>query len=107
MTRTTYERAAAGYDPKFRDTLAREITDVIAHANLVTDANVTAIRIAETCDALALVLVSMMALSPQFDVPSRLREAADELSKKARRDVAKARAEGIGDILGAQRAGHA
>jgi hypothetical protein len=104
---TDYATAVAGYDPEFRDTLAREITDVIARASLVTDANVMAIRIGETCDALALVLVSMMALSPQFDVPSRLREAANELSKKVRRDVARARAEGVGDILGARKGGTA
>jgi N6-adenosine-specific RNA methylase IME4/ParB-like chromosome segregation protein Spo0J len=49
--RTSYERATAGFDPEFRDALVAEITDVIAKASIVSDANVMAIRTGETADA--------------------------------------------------------
>jgi hypothetical protein len=105
--RTTYATAARGYDEKFRDDLAKPIITCIANTSVVSDANVVALRIGETMDALVLVLGSTMALSPQFDSPSRLREAAIELSKKIRRDVAWARADATfaTDIFGARKGG--
>jgi hypothetical protein len=107
--RTDYATAARGYDPEFRDELTKQIVTAIAETSIVTDSNLMVLRVGETCDALALALVSMMALSPQFDTPSRLREAAFELAKKVRRDVARARADPTFavDIMGARRGGTA
>jgi len=49
------------------------------------------------------VLVGIMALVPQFDTPSELRKASEALAKRCRTEVARARAQGIGDRLGASR----
>jgi hypothetical protein len=43
----------------------------------------------------------MMALNPANDVPSHLRQNCDQLARRLRSDVARARAEGVGDRLGA------
>jgi hypothetical protein len=106
--RTTYERAARGFDEQFKDALVAEITDAIAKASLVTDANIMALRTGETIEALIVCLISMAALSPHFDTPSHLREFAEKLARRVRRSVARARAEGIGDRLhGSRREGRA
>ena len=100
--RTTWARATCEYDEDFKRDLIAEIVNAITKASLCTDANVMAIRIGETLEAFA-------AMSPHFDVPSHLREFAETLSKRIRRDVAKARAEGFGEdfIFGARRGGSA
>ena len=98
-SRATYERATAGFDPEFRDALVAEITDVIARASIVTDQPIMALRTGETTDALIISLISTLALTPSMDSPTVLRKFADELSKRVRRSVARARAEGIGDRL--------
>jgi hypothetical protein len=98
-SRTTYERATAGFDPEFRDALVAEITDVIAKASIVTDQPIMALRTGETADALIISLISTLALTPAMDSPTALRKFADELAKRVRRSVARARAEGIGDRL--------
>jgi len=103
--RPTFERARAGYDEQFREHLAAEIISAIAEASRVSDANVVAIRTTETCDALADVMAAMLSLNPAMSVPSKLRETCERLTKKLRRDVAKARARGIGDRLGASEFG--
>ncbi|MCC6778524.1 MAG: hypothetical protein IT537_18155 [Hyphomicrobiales bacterium] len=46
-------------------------------------------------------------MSPDMDVPSRLRETVDGLARRIRREVANAKAEGVADILGAARGGRA
>jgi|SRR6516225_2969583 hypothetical protein len=107
QTRTTYERATREYDEDFKRSLAGEIIVAICKASMVTDANVMAIRVGETLDALTTVMTSFAAMSPQFDTPSHLREFAETLAKRVRRDVAKARAEGTFDWLGAGRGGTA
>jgi hypothetical protein len=91
--RTTYERAAAGYDPAFRKTLADAILVAIGEASVVTDANLMVLRTGETRDALVDVLITIMGMTPFYDVPSHLREFAEHLAKKIRRDVARLRAE--------------
>jgi hypothetical protein len=91
--RTTYSRAAAGYDGDFHKYLSGEIFDAIARASLVTDAHVMVFRTGETRDALIDCLITVMALTPHYDVPSHVREFAERLAKKIRRDVAKLRAD--------------
>jgi hypothetical protein len=107
--RTSYERATREYDTKFERALAREIITAIAKASVVTDPelNIMALRVGETLEALTSCLISFAAMSPHFDTPSHLREFAERLAKRIRRDVSKARAEGVGaDFMhGTQRQG--
>jgi hypothetical protein len=91
--RTSFARAAAGYDDEFRKRLADALFTAIAETSLVTDANVMAIRTGETRDALVDCLITVMAMSPHYDVPSHLREFAEHLAKKIRRDVTRLRAD--------------
>jgi hypothetical protein len=106
-SRTTLERACSGYDVAFERALADAITRAIANASLTTDQAVLAIRTGESIAALATVIAMMLSLVPGADVPSKLREMVDQLARRIRRDAAKARAEGLGDFLGAARGGHA
>jgi hypothetical protein len=107
--RTTYERAVREYDEDFKRTLVSEIVNAVAKASMVTDANVMALRVGETLEALTLCLISFAAMSPHFDTPSHLREFAETLAKRVRREVARARAEGYGEdfIFGARKGGNA
>jgi hypothetical protein len=90
---TNYARAASGYDADFRKRLADAIFTAVAEASLVTDANVMVFRTGETGDALIDCLITVMALTPFYDTPSHLREFAEDLAKKIRRDVARLRAD--------------
>jgi hypothetical protein len=109
--RTTYARATREYDKDFERALCSEIVNAIARASLVTDPElrVLALRVGETTEALLSCLISFAALSPHFDVPSHLRQFAETAAKRIRRDVARARAEGIGQdfIFGARKGGRA
>jgi hypothetical protein len=106
--RTTFERAFEGYDPDFEQALVTGIMEVVAATSIVTDANVVAVRTGETAAALVTCLGLILALCPDHDIPSRLRQRIEQIAKKLRRDVARARAEGVADtILGAAREGHA
>jgi len=91
--RTTYARATASYDD-FRHHLIEEIFNAIGKASMVTDANLMVLRTGETLEALTTVLIATALLTPYFDTPSHLREFAETLAKRIRREVAKARAEG-------------
>jgi hypothetical protein len=91
--RTSYARAAAGYDADFRKRLADAICTAIAETSLCTDAKVLCLRTGETRDALVDCLITVMALSPHYDVPSHLREFAEQLARKIRREVARQRAD--------------
>jgi hypothetical protein len=91
--RTNYARATAGYDDDFRRGLTDAICKAIAEASLVTDANVLCLRTGEVRDALVDCLITVMSLTPHYDVPSHLREFAEGLTKKIRRDVARLRAD--------------
>jgi hypothetical protein len=108
---TTYARATRDYDRQFQEHLASAIVSAIAEASIVTDADlrIMALRVGETLEALCSVLVSFAAMSPHFDVPSHTREFAETLGKRFRREVAKARAEGVGGdfIFGARPGGNA
>jgi hypothetical protein len=94
--RTTYERATREYDEDFKRELIAEIVNAIAKASIVTDPElrVMALRIGETLEALISCLISFAAMSPHFDTPSHLREFAETLAKRFRREVGRARAEG-------------
>jgi len=108
--RTTFERASREYDEEFKRALVAEITSAICKASMVTDSDlrVIALRVGETCEALTTLLISFAAMSPHFDVPSHLREFAENTAKRIRRDVAKARAEGVWDHhFGARKGGSA
>jgi hypothetical protein len=106
--RTTYARATASYDDDFRRRLIEEAITAIAKASLVTDANVMAIRTGEMIEALTSCLIATASLT-SFGTPSHLREFAEELAKRVRREVAKARAEGFYNdfVFGARRGGNA
>jgi hypothetical protein len=76
--RTTFERAVAGYDEAFERRLAEALIETIGLSSIVTDAAIMSLRSAETASA-----------------------------KVIRRKVAKARAEGTFDLLGAAKGGQA
>jgi hypothetical protein len=99
--RPTLARATEGYDQQFRERLTAALVETIARESMVADANVMAIRTTETADALADAMASMLTLNPAMSVPSVLRKTCEALCKKLRVDVGRARAQGVGDILGA------
>src|SRR5262249_26716961 len=105
--RTAFARAYEGYDSAFKHQLTNKIAEAIMHASMVADANVCAIRTAETADALIGCLIAVPAMSPSMDVPAELRKTIDDFAKRLHHGVAQARAEGVGDIFGAQHGGHA
>jgi hypothetical protein len=110
--RTTHERAVREYDEDFKRELIAEIVTAIAEASICTDnttPRIMALRIGETLEALTSVLISFAAMSPHFDTPSHLREFAEELAKRFRREVGKARAEGFCSdfVFGASKGGNA
>jgi hypothetical protein len=106
--RTTCARATASYDDDFRRRLIEEIITAIAKASLVTDVNVMAIRTGGMIEALTSCLIATASLTPHSGT-SHLREFAEELAKRVRREVAKARAEGFCNdfVFGARRGGNA
>jgi len=107
--RTTWARATREYDETFKRDLIAEIITAICKASMVTDANVMALRVGETTEALLTCLISFAALSPTFEVPSHLREFAENTAKRIRHEVARARAEGYCEdfVFGARRGGNA
>jgi hypothetical protein len=105
--RTTLERACSGYDPQFERALTEALVETIGLSSICTDAPVMSLRSAETASALLTCLSAVLATNPDFDTPSKLRLEAEAISKTIRRKVAKARAEGTFDILGAAKGGAA
>ena len=107
--RTSYERATREYDEDFKRALITEIVSAIFVASKCTDANVVALRVGETTEALISCLCATAALSPHFDTPSHLRKFAEHVEKRIRREVSKARAEGYAQdfVFGARRGGRA
>jgi len=105
---TTYARATRENDEEFKRALISEIIAAIAKVSICSDEpKIMAIRTGETVEALLSRLISFAAMSPHFDVPSHLREFAENAAKRIRRDVARARAEGTFDSLGAAKGGRA
>jgi hypothetical protein len=107
--RAGLQRALEGYDENFRRELAGKILEAIAEASrLEGSPPIMAIRTTETLDALADCLVMTLTAVPAMSVPSKLRAAAEALAKRVRREVARGRAGGVADILGANgMGGHA
>jgi hypothetical protein len=83
--RTTLEQALRGYDPAFERILVDRITEAIALASLTTDGRVIALRTGEVLAALGTVIAATLALTPDSDVPSRLREMVEQLAKRIQR----------------------
>ena len=107
---TSFERATREYDEEFKRALISEIIAAITRTSICSDdtkPKIMAIRTGETCEALLSCLINFAAMSPHFDVPSHLREFAENTAKRIRRDVAKARAAGVFDRLGARKGGTA
>lgn len=87
--RTSYGRAAVGYDDDFERQLVEVITNAIAKASLVSDANAMVIRTGETAAALTTVLAAVLAMSPAvMRSPTAIRHTIDDLHKRLRRRVA-------------------
>jgi hypothetical protein len=112
IPRTSYARAVRDYDETFKQNLISAIVRAIAEASICTDdtsPRIMALRVGESLEALISCLISFAAMSPHFDTPSHLREFAETLAKRFRRDVARARAEGIGEKLffGVRKGGNA
>jgi hypothetical protein len=95
-----FQRACAGYDQAFREHLTAQLISTIARESHIADANVMALRVGETCDALLDLVCTMLALSPAMSTPSKLRNAAEQFAKRIRKDVSAARAAGVADTLG-------
>src|SRR5689334_16008086 len=108
--RTSFERATSGRDPEFQHSLTREIVRAITQTSLCTDDTkppIMAIRTGETIEALVSCLITFASMSPSFDTPSHLREFAESTAKRIKRDVARARAEGVFNQFGAAKGGRA
>jgi hypothetical protein len=89
--RTSYARAAAGYDEAFERELLEAITRAIADASMVSDCNAIVLRTAETASALLTALAGMLAMSPAATrSPTEIRRTCDALHKKLRRLIAQA-----------------
>jgi hypothetical protein len=60
-------------------------------------------------EALTSCLIATASLTPHFGTPSHLREFAENAARRIRRDVARARAQGIGEnfIFGIRKGGTA
>jgi hypothetical protein len=89
--RTTYERAARGFDNEFERALVEAIITAIADVSRVTDANAIVLRTGEMASALLTVLASTLALSPAAArSPTAVRKTLDELNKRLRHRLAAA-----------------
>jgi hypothetical protein len=88
---TTYQRAAAEYDPQHESALVDAIMTAIAEESRVTDANALVLRTAESAAALVNVLSFILAVSPAVvRSPTAIRRTVDGLHKKLRQRVAAA-----------------
>ena len=82
--RTTYARATAGYDEQHERELVENILEVILETSRVSDANVVALRTAESASALLSVLAIVLAMSPAATrSPTALRHLIDALGKSS------------------------
>jgi hypothetical protein len=106
---TSYARAVAGYDETFKRDLSACILHAIAQKSLVTNANVLALRIAESRRALTFVMEMVAGCSAQFDDRDRPHSIAEATARHIERNVAKLRAhpEFAADIFGAPKGGGA
>jgi hypothetical protein len=94
--RTSYDRAAAGYDKDFENHLAHVIITAITEASRVSDANAVVLRTGETASALVSTLATVLAMWPSATrSPTAIRNTVDELSKRLRRRLALAEADPV------------
>jgi hypothetical protein len=106
----TFARACAEYDDEFREHLLGEITDAIGLASVVSaddGRRVMALRTGEQLDALLDADAGTLTMMPAMSDERELRRATLAIAKRLRRNVARARAAGIGDRLGTSRGGNA
>ena len=105
----TFERALAGYDRAFRERLQAALISTIVATSTIHDGPepICCLRTGESIDATVDVLIMLMAMVADHDVPSHLQEHCDAIAEKVRKAVAQARAEGVADCLGGARGGHA
>jgi hypothetical protein len=89
--RTTYARAAAGYDPDHEAALFAAITAAIVDISMVTDCDAVVLRTGELTSALLTALAGALLMSPAATrSPTQIRKTVDELHKRLRRQVAEA-----------------
>jgi hypothetical protein len=92
--RTSYARAAAGYDDEHEAALVEAIMAAIAQASVVADANALVLRTGETASALLTVLAATLALSPEaVRSPTAIRKLTDEIRRRLLLRVTRAQAE--------------
>jgi hypothetical protein len=92
--RTSYARAAAGYDTEHERDWADAILAAIADVSKVRDANIIALRTGEAASALLSALAFVLALSPAATRwPTALRRTIYELGKRLRRRIGSAEAD--------------
>ena len=81
--RTTFARAAAGYDEAFERQLVEVITKAIFEESVASDIEIVALRPAETCEALLVVLSAMLAMSPPtVRTPAAIRKTTNDMRRK-------------------------
>jgi hypothetical protein len=105
-----FRRAIDGYDDAFRQRLTEALLETLVTTSTFTSTDgrkICALRTGESIDATADLLITLMTLVPQHDRPSTLRKNCEAIAKRVRKAVAQARAEGVADILGGARGGHA
>ncbi len=111
MSTTAFERALRGYDGDFQRRLADVLFRALVEASTIETTPgappVVCLRTGESIDATVDVLITMMSTVAAYDNPATLRKHCEAFAKKVRREVGRARAEGIADILGGAKAGHA
>jgi hypothetical protein len=90
--RFTFDRAVAGFDPQFAETLQGTIITAIAKASIVSDVPVMAVRTSETIDALLVVLAQVIAISDLARSPTSLRKGLDEIARRLRQHATRAAA---------------
>jgi hypothetical protein len=89
--RTTYARAAAGYDADHERALMAAILRAIADASKVTDADAMVLRTGEAASALLTCLAGVLAMSPSaVRSPAAVRQTIDVLGKRLRSRLAEA-----------------
>jgi hypothetical protein len=87
----TYRRAVAGYDDEHRENLVAAIVTALAKESVLADAKIMALRTGELTDALLSVLIGILAMSPETNTPTKLRQFAEAIRKRVIRGVPQAR----------------
>jgi hypothetical protein len=87
--RTTFERAAAGYDADYEQALVDALLRAISDASKVSDVDAPVLRTGEAASALLTCLAIVLAMSPSAArSPTALRQTLDALGKRLRQRLA-------------------